>query len=187
MNQDRRKPTLRAPRPRTISVVAASLGAAIVIAMVSAAFFVYSGLYDVSAASGHNTVVAWLLHTTYEQSLHRHAATGNVPQNLLSDANIRAGAQIYRATCAQCHGAPDEALSPVGQGIMPLAPKLLGAARRNNPPIMYWVIKNGVKMTAMPAFGKAFSDAQIWQVAAFLNKGRGISALDYGALSAAPH
>jgi mono/diheme cytochrome c family protein len=49
---------------------------------------------------------------------------------------------------------------------------------------MFWVIKNGVKMTAMPAFGKTWDDKQIWQMTAFLNKGRGISAKDYAALSA---
>nr|WP_224101207.1 cytochrome c [Paraburkholderia caribensis] len=102
----------------------------------------------------------------------------------MDDSNIRAGAELYRSTCAQCHGAPGETLSPVGQGILPLAPKLLSATRRNNPPIMFWVIKNGVKMTAMPAFGKTWDDKQIWQMTAFLNKGRGISAKDYAALSA---
>jgi hypothetical protein len=48
---------------------------------------------------------------------------------------------------------------------------------------MFWVIKNGVKMTGMPSFGKTQSDQAMWQLAAFLSKERGISALDYDALA----
>jgi hypothetical protein len=74
-------------------------------------------------------------------------------------------------------------LSSSGQGILPLAPPLLDAHRRNNPKLMFWVIKSGVKMTGMPSFGKTQSDQAMWQLAAFLSKGRGISAQDYDALT----
>jgi mono/diheme cytochrome c family protein len=155
------------------------------IAAVAGAFtFVYSGIYDVSAVSGHNPLVAWALHKTYEQSLHHHARDIEVPPDLMTEANVEAGARIYQSTCAQCHGAPGAPLSAVGQGILPLAPQLLGANRRNNPRLMYWVIKNGVKMTAMPAFGKTQDDKTIWELAAFLYKSRGIDAGKYAAL---PH
>ncbi|WNC93946.1 cytochrome c [Paraburkholderia sp. FT54] len=159
--------------------------AATVVAVVAAGFgFVYSGLYDVSAASGHNPLVAWVLHKTYMQSLHRHAAAVQVPTDLMTVANVEAGARLYRNTCAACHGAPGQTLSPIGQGILPIAPELLSATRRNNPQMMFWVIKNGVKMTAMPAFGKTQDDQTIWDLTAFLYKGRGISAQDFEKLSA---
>ena len=159
-------------RHSTLSVVIALL-----IAVGAGGFgFIYSGVYDVSAMSGHNPLVAWVLHKTYMQSLHRHASDIQVPPDLMSAANVEAGAHLYRATCAACHGAPGQTLSPIGQGILPLAPQLLDAKRRNNPKLMFWVIKNGVKMTAMPAFGRTQDDQKLWQVAAFLFKGRGISA-----------
>jgi mono/diheme cytochrome c family protein len=148
-----------------------------------AALYAWSGLYDVSAASGHNPVVAWALHATYEQSLHRHAKDIHVPPDLMSAENVRAGARLYSETCAVCHGTPGKALSPIGQGILPMAPTLLAATRRNNPQLMYWVIRNGVKMTAMPAFGKTQSDQAIWQAAAFLFDARGITPERYAALT----
>jgi mono/diheme cytochrome c family protein len=159
---------------------------AAVVAVVVAGFgFMYSGLYDVSAVSGHNPLVAWALHKTYMQSLHRHAAGIQVPTDLMTVANVEAGARLYRGNCAACHGAPGQTLSPIGQGILPIAPELLSAKRRNNPQMMFWVIKNGVKMTAMPAFGKTQDDQRIWDLTAFLYKGRGISAQDFEKLSAA--
>lgn len=165
------------------STLSAFIAAAIVTG--AAGFgFMYSGIYDVSAASGHNPLVAWVLHKTYIQSLHRHAAAIEVPPDLMTVANVQAGARLYQSTCAACHGAPGQTLSPIGQGILPLAPELLGASRRNNPKMMYWVIKNGVKMTAMPAFGKTQDDQTIWDLTAFLYKGRGISAQDLAKLRA---
>ena len=61
--------------------------------------FMESGIYDVSAASGHNPLVAWVLHETYMQSLHRHAQNIEVPADLISAENVRAGARLYNATC----------------------------------------------------------------------------------------
>jgi cytochrome c1 len=96
------------------------------VAIAAAGFGVmYSGLYDVSAASGHNPIVARVLHKTYMQSLHRHAAGIKVPTDLMTVANVEAGARLYRATCAACHGAPGQTLSPIGQGIFPIAPESL--------------------------------------------------------------
>ena len=139
--------------------------------------FMYSGMYDVSASSKDNPIIAKLLHGTYEASLHRHARSDVAPGDLLSFENIRSGAQMYDSSCARCHGAPDRPLSLIGQGIQPAAPSLLSASRRNKPELMFWTIKHGVNMTAMPSFGKTQSDQAIWQVAAFIYAERGISKL----------
>jgi mono/diheme cytochrome c family protein len=162
------------------------IGGAVIAIGAAGLGFIDSGVYDVSASSGHNPLVAWVLHDTYEHSLHRHAENIVVPADLVNEANVRAGARLYNSTCIYCHGAPGRQLGPIGQGILPLAPSLLAANRRNNPKLMFWVIKYGVKMTGMPAFGKTQDDQTLWQLAAFLEKGRGISAQDYDALAPGP-
>jgi mono/diheme cytochrome c family protein len=162
------------------------LGGAVIAIGAAGLGFIDSGVYDVSASSGHNPLVAWVLHDTYEHSLHRHAENIVVPADLVNEANVRAGARLYNSTCIYCHSAPGRQLGPIGQGILPLAPPLLAANRRNNPKLMFWVIKNGVKMTGMPAFGKTQDDQTLWQLAAFLEKGRGISAQVYDALALGP-
>ncbi|APR39620.1 c-type cytochrome [Paraburkholderia sp. SOS3] len=167
-----------------LATVVATAVALLVLSAVAAIAFVYSGIYDVSASSKDNPAVAWLLHRTYEASLHRHGGKDLPPGDLMSLENIRAGARMYDSTCALCHGAPDRPLSAVGQGIEPSAPRLLAASRRNKPPLMFWVIKHGVDMTAMPSFGKTQTDATIWQLAAFLYDARGITKDRYDALKA---
>jgi mono/diheme cytochrome c family protein len=168
-------------RSRFATVVATAV-ALLVLSAAAGIAFIYSGIYNVAASSKDNPLVAWMLHRTYEASLHRHGGNDLPPADLMSLENIRAGARLYDSTCALCHGAPDRPLSAVGQGIEPSAPPLLAASRRNNPPLMFWVIKHGVNMTAMPSFGKTQPDATIWQLAAFLYNGRGITKEKYDAL-----
>lgn len=166
------------------ATVAATAVALLVLFVATGIVLIYSGIYNVAASSKDNPAVAWMLHRTYEASLHRHGGRDLPPADLMSLENIRAGARMYDATCALCHGAPDRPLSAVGQGIEPSAPPLLAASRRNKPPLMFWVIKHGVNITAMPSFGKTQSDATIWQLAAFLYDGRGITKDQYDVLKA---
>ncbi|KWF16681.1 c-type cytochrome [Burkholderia pseudomultivorans] len=165
-----------------IATVVATVAALFAVLGAGGLAFMYSGIYDVSANVKDNPIVAKLLHGTYEASLHRHAGSDVAPGDLLSFENIRSGARMYDASCALCHGAPNRPLSAVGQGIQPAAPALLSTSRRNKPVLMFWTIKHGVNMTAMPAFGKTQSDDAIWQVAAFIYAERGISKEKYGLL-----
>jgi mono/diheme cytochrome c family protein len=146
--------------------------------------FIHSGVYNVTATAPHTRLVAWALHQTYRYSMKRDAADIKVPADLETAANIQAGVQLYARNCAMCHGAPGLTPSPLRQGIYPSAPFLLAATRKNAPNESFWVIKNGVKMTGMAAFGKSMTDQQIWDLAAFLHKDRGISAADYAKLAA---
>ena len=35
---------------------------------------------------------------------------------------------------------------------------------------MFWVVKHGIKMSAMPSWSKTLDDGKIWDVVAFLRK-----------------
>jgi len=48
---------------------------------------------------------------------------------------------------------------------------------------MFWAIKHGVSMTAMPAFGNTQPDERIWQAAAFLFDAKGIGPEGYARLT----
>ena len=38
------------------------------------------------------------------------------------------------------------------------------------PQRAFWIVKHGIKMSAMPAWGKTLDDAQIWDIVAFVRK-----------------
>jgi ketosteroid isomerase-like protein len=61
---------------------------------------------------------------------------------------------------------PDNEMRP---GMNP-KPPALAAIPRETPAEQFWIIKHGLKMTAMPAWGTTHSDEEIWNMVAFLQK-----------------
>lgn len=169
---------------KNLAVAVSALLAMAIMGALAAVSFMYSGLYDVTAATPRTRVVAWAVHQVYQHSMERDSAGIIVPADLEAAATVQNGAQLYSENCAMCHTAPGMPFTAVARGINPSAPILLAVKRKNHPNQMFWVIKNGVKMTGMGAFGKTMTDQQMWDLAAFLQKDRGISAQDYATLVA---
>ncbi|HYO16017.1 MAG TPA: cytochrome c [Thermoanaerobaculia bacterium] len=147
--------------------------------------FIYSGVYDVSASSPDAGLIQWALETTQERSVHRAAEelaeNAQVP-NLDDPGLIRTGLVHYHAMCVTCHGAPGVPISEIGQGLSPYPPELAAEAEEEEPAEVFWVVKNGIKMTGMPAFGVTHSDEEIWAITAFLKRMPKLSPQEYGAL-----
>lgn len=47
---------------------------------------------------------------------------------------------------------------------------------------LYWIIKHGIKMTGMPAFGLTHSDEDLWAIVAFLRELPQVKAQEYEAM-----
>lgn len=92
------------------------------------------------------------------------------------------GDAVSRWLCVGCHLAPGVAKSAVRPGLYPHAPNLaqedLRDARR-----AFWTIKHGIKMSAMPAWGKSLDDATIWEIVAFASQMPAMSPETYQQLS----
>src|SRR5258706_6732297 len=88
---------------------------------------------------------------------------------VMDPARIAAGAQRYAALCAGCHLAPGVTKSDIRPGLYPHPPNL---AQEDLQPAQraFWVVKHGIKMSAMPAWGKTLDDAAIWDIVAFVRK-----------------
>ncbi|MGH8456557.1 MAG: c-type cytochrome, partial [Stenotrophobium sp.] len=54
-----------------------------------------------------------------------------------------------------------------------------------SPAEEFWMIKHGVKMTAMPAWGPTHDDAKIWGMVAFLQKLPKLTPAQYAAMTGA--
>jgi len=131
--------------------------------------FALSGLYDVSARSAHSGVVHWLLTTTSHASVERSARDIEVP-DLSDELLARAGINDFEAMCTACHGGPGQEPEAVGQGLNPPAPDLAKSAAHMNPAELFWVTKNGLKMTGMPAWGETHDDDALWPVVALMTR-----------------
>lgn len=87
--------------------------------------------------------------------------------------SLSAGARIYVANCAFCHGVPNQPSTAAAKGMFPPPPQLFNADDMvTDDPIgsTYWKITNGIRMTGMPGFSQSLSDTQRWQVSLLLSK-----------------
>lgn len=141
----------------------------LVVGVLAVAGFAYSGLYDVSSRSPDSGIVAWLLSTTSHASIERRANRVDVPD--LDDETLAlAGISDFDSMCTDCHGAPGQEKEAMGQGLNPAAPDLAESAKEMTAAELFWVTKNGIKMTGMPAWGKTHGDDELWPVIALLTR-----------------
>jgi mono/diheme cytochrome c family protein len=143
--------------------------------------YLISGDYNVAATDPHTRPVAWLLTTIRDRSVGRHAANVKVP-NLDDPGLVRAGLNDFEAMCTQCHTRPGGTPSAVAEGLNPPPPNLAESAAHMSAAELFWVTKNGVKMTGMPAWGASHEEAQLWPVVAFLQLLPDLNATGYAEL-----
>ncbi|MBL6854051.1 MAG: cytochrome c [Alphaproteobacteria bacterium] len=128
-----------------------------------------SGGYDVAADTPHGALAFWLADTTRDNSVASRARGIIIPSGFGSDAQVKEGASEYAEMCAQCHLAPGMERTEISQGLYPRAPEL--AHDNDLPPAQqFWIIKHGIKMSGMPAWGVTHNDAILWSIVAFLQK-----------------
>jgi mono/diheme cytochrome c family protein len=151
--------------------------------ILAGAAFVYSGAYDIAADAPHARLVQAALEKLRERSIAVRARGIVPPGDLVAPARVSVGAGLYAEMCQGCHLAPGAEKTEISQGLYPRAPELarargLGAAEQ------FWIIKHGVKLSAMPAWGKTHADPLIWDMVAFLRKLPALSPAEYRRLVA---
>lgn len=163
----------------SVSFVVTSL----VLAALLAAGFVYFGIYNIAADDPHTRPVYAVLESLRDRSIAAHARNIPVPRDLASPQRISTGAGLYTEMCSGCHLGPGVEKSEMSQGLYPQAPEL---ARGDalSPAQQFWIIKHGVKLSAMPAWGKTHPDPLIWDMVAFVRKLPGMTPEQYKALVA---
>jgi mono/diheme cytochrome c family protein len=127
-----------------------------------------SGAINMAAAPGPGTVETALAEMTLGRSLSMRAPD---QANPFSDdpKAIKTGLDHYRENCTICHGAPGVDPGELAEGLNPPAPKLYSdESQEMSDGKLFWIVKNGIRMTGMPAFGKSHTDEQIWKIVAFL-------------------
>jgi mono/diheme cytochrome c family protein len=159
----------------------ASLVLVIILIVIGALAFIYSGVYDVAASAPEGPVTRWILATARERSIDAHAAGIQVPAGLDDPARLPIGVAHFAAHCAVCHGAPGVPRGDIGKGLNPQPADLARISAHRSPAELFWVIKHGIKMTGMPSWGD-HSDDELWATVAFLKRLAGMTEQDYAKL-----
>ena len=97
-----------------------------------------------------------------------------------------AGARIYRANCAVCHGLPGQEQTAIAKGEFPQPPELFKGRGVADDPVgdTYWTVANGIRLTGMPGFTGSLSSDQMWHVSLMLANADKLSKVVKSALQA---
>lgn len=155
----------------------------LLVGVLSALGVMYSGVFNVAATEEDSPLMRWVLVTTRENSVRRRARDLAVPANLESSRRVENGFRLYGEMCAVCHTPPGRKPSELTAGLNPPAPALdEEEAEHMSPEAIFWVIRNGIRFTGMPAWAPTHSDEEIWDIVAFVRRLPEMTAADYEAL-----
>jgi mono/diheme cytochrome c family protein len=159
------------------------IGALVVAGVVGGLIFMYSGLFNVAASVEDSSALNWALVTVREASIGRQSRDVEAPlDEMVADRD--AGFQIYRRECVMCHTPIGRSPRPMAVGFNPQAPGFGADADDMGGQELFWVTKNGIRFTGMPAWGPSLTDKDIWDVTAFVMSMPEMTAADYDAIDA---
>jgi cytochrome c553 len=128
-----------------------------------------SGVIPVTASSGHFALTERLLVFAKQRSVATHTLGVSAPP-LGEPSAVLKGAGHFESACRPCHGAPDLPRPPrVARAMLPPPPNLSERAPAWQPEELFYIVKNGIKMTGMPAWPSLVRDDEVEAMVAFLS------------------
>ena len=77
-------------------------------------------------------------------------------------ASVSEGDKLYGIECAMCHGPDGHTPTDSGRWMYPRASDLTSpAVQQYSDRELFWIVKNGIRLSGMPAFGRVESDEHI--------------------------
>lgn len=153
----------------SLGIVLKTLLVTAVVVALAGGVYLFSGAYDVGADVPHTRFVHWVIATARNRAVAVRASDIRVPADLSDPQRILRGAGQYASMCAGCHLAPGYDKDETWQGLYPQPPRL-AKMQPQSPAKMFWVLKHGLKMSGMPAWGLTHDDATLWDIVAFVEE-----------------
>lgn len=130
----------------------------------------YGGFFNMAGDDHHWGMTAGMIETMRDRNVARQAGDVVVPKDLADEKLIANGASEYAEMCTGCHLAPGMKDTEMRKGLYPMPPNLAEQGARRPASEQFWIVKHGLKMTGMPAWGLTHDDERIWSMVAFLQK-----------------
>lgn len=131
------------------------------------ALVVWSGVVSVKASTRHWAITNWFLHTAMRRSVNTYSKFEQLP-SMREPWLVLKGAGHYETGCRPCHGAPDLRPPVIPHAMTPSPPDLGSVIPEWSKEELFYVVKHGIKPTAMPAWPALERDDEVAAVVAFL-------------------
>jgi mono/diheme cytochrome c family protein len=125
--------------------------------------------FDLSALQEPGKAETFLATQAKRVLIYKSSRSGipSPPNNL--QASVEQGETLYGTDCAVCHGSDGHTLTDNGRWMYPRASDLTSpSVQQYSDPELFWIIKNGIRFSGMPGFGKVESDEHIWDLVRYI-------------------
>ena len=83
--------------------------------------------------------------------------------------SVDEGDKLFGIDCADCHGDNGHTPTDEGRWMYPRAANLISSqVQQYSDRELFWIVKNGIRLSGMPAFGKVETDEHIWNLIEYL-------------------
>ena len=140
-----------------------SLSIAILLAAAGVLFLV--SRFTMSALPEPGRIETYLAGKAKQAFIHR-SAHGALPAAPLDvKASIEEGDKLFGSECAACHGLDGHKPTDAGRWMYPRAADLTSRnVQEYSDQELFWIVKNGVRLSGMPAFGEVETNEHIWNL-----------------------
>lgn len=156
----------------------------LVIGIIGIPIYFLSGHYNIGADDKHWALTEWMMSGVRDNAIKQASSAVEVPGNIKDPEYFVKGAGNYDAMCSGCHLAPGVNANELRAGLYPQPPDFT-QFKFTDPARSFWVIKHGIKMSGMPAWGASHSDNEIWELVAFIHQLSGLDSKRYAVLVSA--
>jgi len=82
--------------------------------------------------------------------------------------NVMDGSMVYDKNCATCHGSLKQPTSALRDKFYPPVPQLMSRTPDDPDGNLFYVVKYGIRFSAMPGWDGVLSDDDIWKAVLFI-------------------
>ncbi len=140
----------------------AGIGVLVLIAVIAAGA---ASQFTLSALPEPGRTETFLATKTKHYLVHRSSREGTLPAPADRQASIKEGERLFGTECGACHGASGRNPTDAGRWMYPRAADLTSRdVQAYSDQEVFWIIKNGIRLSGMPAFGRVESEEHIWDL-----------------------
>jgi mono/diheme cytochrome c family protein len=124
---------------------------------------------DISALDTPSRTESFLATHAKHYLVSREASTQLPSLPAATADNVEEGHTTYGSSCAGCHGYDGRTPTPLGKALYPPAPSLASPEIQNySDAELFVIIRGGIRLSGMPAFGKTQNSEQIWELVQYI-------------------
>jgi mono/diheme cytochrome c family protein len=125
----------------------------------------FASLFNVSAVPEPGNFETFAANEAKNWFVYRQSRSVTLKELPITPADLDNAQNIFGSECASCHGNDGRTPTDMGRGLYPRAPDLGSEEVQHwSDRELFWIIRNGIRLSGMPAFGKQLTDQETWSL-----------------------